>query len=186
MNFKQLLYLSLIMVFNFTAAQAHINLLKPKAFLTGQEGGRALKHGPFGAGDVDIVAAKAIEYKSGSYIEIEVEAYIVHAGYITVSYTTDFEGKDMEPIMTIPSANTQIPQKNMLAKFPSPCPEDNCKGRKATGNIVKTMVRLPDIEGEIILVVRQIMTGRTETLGDGSVDISRVYYHQASKLKLVK
>lgn len=186
MKLKQILNLSLILVFNFTAAQAHINLLKPKALLTGQEGGRAQKYGPFGAGDVDIASAKAIEYKSGSYIEIEVEAYIVHAGYITVSYTQDFEGKDMEAVMVIPSANTQIPQKNMLAKFPAPCPEDNCKARKVTGNIVKTMIRLPDIEGEIILVVRQIMTDNTETLGDGSVDISRVYYHQGAKLKLVK
>ena len=47
-------------------------------------------------------------------------------------------------------------------------------------------VPLPDVEGEIILVVRQVMRDKMDETDDGGILLTRVYYHQAAKLDLVR
>ena len=52
--------------------------------------------------------------------------------------------------------------------------------------MIRTKVPLPDIEGTILLVVRQVMTDKLDPMPDGTVSLKRIYYHQAAKLKLVR
>lgn len=47
-------------------------------------------------------------------------------------------------------------------------------------------MKLPDVEGVIILVVRQVMTDKFDNQPDGSISLKRVYYNQAAKLKLIR
>jgi len=168
-------------------AQAHINLIEPKPLMDGHGlDNTALKVAPFGAPGVDVEAAAAKTVKAGSEVDLVIEGYITHPGYIVVSYTTDIYGQDLMPIRSIPNYDTLIPHKNLLLKVASPCPEGNCKARKVDNNILKTTVKLPDVEGIIILVVRQVMTDKYDNQSDGSISLKRVYYHQAAKLNLIK
>lgn len=160
-------------------ASAHIDLLTPVPLLDGKAMDyKALKSPPFGAPGVDVRAAPAATVKAGSMIEVRAEVYVYHPGEIVVLYTTEMEGGDIEPAWSIPDQGAEIPHYNLLYKGPVPDPEDS--------NIFEALVQLPDIEGEIILVVRQVMHDKFDVMKDGSVSLKRVYYHQGAKLKLVK
>lgn len=166
------------MIVGFPAG-AHIDLLSPTPLLDGRAMNfSALKNPPFGAPGVDITSAPATTVKAGSVIEIKADVYVFHPGYIAVLYTTDPEGGDMEPAWLIPNEGAEIPHHNLLYKGRTPDPEE--------GNIFTAEVRMPDLEGEIILVVRQVMYDKMDVNNDGSVSLTRVYYHQAAKLNLVK
>jgi len=172
---------------SLSTAQAHIDLIKPKPMMDGYALDRqALKVAPFGTPFFDVVAAEATQVKAGSEIEVEIDVYIIHPGEIIISYTRDMEGRDVMPVMKIDSMDSEVVHKNMLHRGTSPCPEDNCKARRAQGVKYKTRVKLPDMEGDLILVVRQLMTDKLDQQQDGSVSLKRVYYHQAAKLHLVK
>lgn len=47
-------------------------------------------------------------------------------------------------------------------------------------------VKLPNLDDDIILVLRQIMHDKFDNNTDRSISLSRVYYHQAAKLNLTK
>ena len=169
----------LIMLLAEFPASAHIDLLSPTPLLDGRAmNSTALKNLPFGAPGVDVKGAPATTVRAGSLIEIKAEVYVYHPGDIVVLYTTDLAGGDMEPAWSIPHEGAEIPHFNLLYKGPVPDPEE--------GNIFTAKVQLPDIEGEIVLVVRQVMFDKMDLEDDGSVSLRRVYYHQAAKLNLVK
>lgn len=133
------LFLSVMLVCAGVATtHAHINLISPRPLMGGHGlDDTSLKVAPFGAPGVDVAAAVATEVKSGSEIELVIDGYVTHPGYIVVSYTTDLYGQDIMPIRSIPDYDTLIPHKNMLLKVASPCPEGNCKPRRVEGNILK-------------------------------------------------
>lgn len=190
---KSLIAAGLIWILS-APASAHIDLLSPKPLLDGRAMNyRALKQAPFGAPGVDVAAAPATRAQSGGSIDLEVEVYIFHPGEIVVSWTRDFTGADVAPVMALdspPGPDNPIPYANWLATEPVP---DNT-GMKAnlSGSddqqrmILNFSAPLPDVEGEILLVVRQIMTDKIDATDDGGVSLARVYYHQAAKLNLVK
>jgi len=158
---------------------AHIDLLTPTPLLDGKAMDyRALKNPPFGAPGIDVAAATVTTVKAGSMIEVRAEVYVYHPGDIVVLYTTDLTGADIMPAWSIPNEGVEVPHFNLLYKGPVPDPDDT--------NIFTAQVQLPDIEGEIILVVRQVMHDKFDVMEDGSVSLKRVYYHQGAKLKLVK
>jgi hypothetical protein len=160
-------------------AFSHIELLTPPPLLNSREVDRsALKSPPFGAPGVDLAAAPATTLKAGSVLEIEVEVYVYHPGDIVVLYTTDPKGADIEPAWEIPTTGAEIPHGNLLHVGKTP---DRNKS-----NIFRASVTLPDFEGEIFLVVRQVMHDKFDINDDGTVSLKRVYYHQATKLNLVK
>ena len=160
-------------------ANAHIDLISPTPILDGRAMDRtALKVAPFGAPGVDISEAPLTTLQAGSSIEIEVEVYVFHPGEIVVLYTKDREGKDVEPVTLIPFEGAEIPHHNFLARAP-------VRGLPAS-KLIKLLVPLPDLEGEIILVVRQIMHGKFDKNADGTVSLKRIYYHQAARLKPVR
>jgi len=160
-------------------AAAHIDLKAPAPILSGRaQDFQALKSPPFGAPGVDIAAASATTVKAGSVIDIRVEVYVYHPGDIVVLYTTDPEGRDIEPAWSIPHEGADIPFHNLLYMGKTPDHDDT--------DIFEASVPLPDIEGEIYLVVRQVMHDKFDKMEDGSVSLRRVYYHQAAKLKLVR
>jgi len=158
--------------------------LSPKPLLGGVVGGNSLKAPPFGAPDVDVAAAEATVFKSGSVIDIEVNVFIYHPGDVVVLYTTDFSGVDVEPVYEISAIDQDIAHNNILAKVETPCPLENCRSGKSADSVFKISVKLPDITGDIIVVVRQIMTDKLDKQADGTVGLGRVYYHQAAKLHL--
>ncbi len=160
-------------------ASAHIDLLTPTPLLDGKAMNfKALKNQPFGAPGVDVAAAPATDVQAGSVIEIEVEVYVFHPGEIVVLYTRDLSGQDVAPALELAAEGDDIPHYNLLYKGRTPGPGE--------GNRFRASVQLPDIEGEIILVVRQVMHDKIDVLDDGRVSLKRVYYHQAAKLNLVK
>lgn len=164
--------------FSFPAF-AHIELLSPLPLLNSREVDRsALKSPPFGAPGVDVASAPATTLKAGSVLEIEVEVYVYHPGDIVVLYTTDPEGSDIVPAWVIPEMGAEIPHSNLLHKGKTP-------GR-GESNIYRAQVTLPDTLGVIYLVVRQVMHDKFDVNDDGTVNLARVYYHQATKLNLVK
>ncbi|MCK5041475.1 MAG: hypothetical protein KAR62_04240 [Sphingomonadales bacterium] len=168
-----------------TSALAHIDLLSPKPLLGGVEGGNALKASPFGAPEVDVAGAEATVVKSGSVIELEISVFIYHPGDIVVLYTTDLSGADVEPVYEVASIDVEVPHNNLLAKITTPCPLVECKSGRAGASVFKLSVQLPEITGDVILVVRQVMTDKLDIEDDGTVGLGRVYYHQAAKLHLV-
>lgn len=187
MMMKKILLSSLMVLGGMASSQAHINLISPPPLMGGHGlDDTSLKVAPFGAPGVDAEEVEALKVTSGSELELVIDGYVTHPGYIVVSYTTDIYGSDLPPIKSIPDYDTPIPHKNMLLKVPSPCPNGNCKARRVEDNILKTKVRLPNIEGVIMLVVRQVMTDKYDNQADGSISLKRVYYHQAAKLNLVR
>jgi len=172
-----------------TGAQAHINLVSPPPLMSGHGlDDTALKAAPFGAPDVDVAAAKATNFKAGSMIDIDLEVYKIHPGEIVIFYTRDFEGEDVEPTYELASIKTPIPYKNLLLQAAAPCsPKVGCVTGTKSDQHFKASVKLPDIEGDIILVIRQVMRDKMIVDEDnGEVDLSEVYYHQAAKLHLTK
>lgn len=167
------------------SANAHIDLLSPKPLLGGVEGRNALKAPPFGAPEVDVAAAAATEVKSGSIIDVEINVFIYHSGSIVVLYTTDLYGGDVEPVYEVASIDAEIPHNNLLAKVETPCPLKPCKSGRAGASTFTIPVKLPEITGDVFLVVRQVMTDKLDISDDGTVGLGRVYYHQAAKLHLV-
>ncbi|MEE8295287.1 MAG: hypothetical protein V3R64_06210 [Sphingomonadales bacterium] len=162
-----------------SSALAHIELLSPLPLLNSREGNEsALKSPPFGAPNVDPELAPATTVKSGSILDIEVEVYVYHPGDIVVLFTTDPEGTDIEPAWKIPKMGARIPHTNLLHKGKTPDRDES--------NIYRASVQLPNIEGVIYLVVRQVMHDKFDANPDGTVSLARVYYHQATKLNLVK
>lgn len=178
-KFKFWLYISF--AFNIFTQQtyAHIDLISPTPILDGKANHKtALKHPPFGAPNVDINQVASTKVKSGSELSIKVDMYIYHPGEIVILYTKDLTGSNIQPVYEIPHINAPIPHHNLLGRVAI----SNDKGQKH----ITANVKLPEIEGEIILVVRQIMHDKFDNNSDGSVGLSRVYYHQAAKLLLVK
>ncbi len=167
------------------SAIAHIDLLSPPPLLGGVEGGNALKAAPFGAPEVDVALAEATVVKSGSVIELEISVFIYHPGDIVVLYTTDLSGADVEPVYEVASIDAVIPHNNLLAKVTTPCPLVNCRPSREAASVFKLSVQLPEITGDVILVVRQVMTDKLDIEDDGTVGLGRVYYHQAAKLHLI-
>ncbi len=158
---------------------AHIDLLSPKPLMDGKAMNyRALKQAPFGAPDVDVAAAPATTAPAGGTIDIEVEVYVFHPGEIVVSWTRDLSGADVAPVYAIPGPDAPIPHVNLLYSGPVP-PRD-------AEQVFRASVPLPDVEGEIILVVRQVMRDKMDPADDGGISLARVYYHQAAKLDLVR
>jgi hypothetical protein len=171
-------------------AIAHIDLLSPKPLLDGKaQKFRALKQQPFGAPGIDVAAAEATTFHSGQAIDVKVDSYVYHPGEIVFLWTRDFAGRDQEPAWEIANMETPIPHTNFLGSIESPCVEGEdgkcLRGRKGQ-SILDTTVTLPDVEGEIILIVRQVMTDKLDIQNDGSVSLKRIYYHQAAKINLVK
>ena len=168
------------------AAFAHINLVTPLPLMSGHAyDDTALKAAPFGAPGIEAGTAPSTIVKSGSKIDIVLDIYKVHPGEIVVSYTRDMNGEDVEPVYEIASTKTPIPHKNVLFQGASPCsPTVGCATAAADAGQFRASVLLPDLEGDIILVVRQVMRDKTEVLDDGMIDLSQVYYHQAAKLTL--
>jgi hypothetical protein len=170
-------------------ASAHIDMLSPKPLLHGKAlKGRALKQAPFGAPSIDVAAAPAIEAKAGSTIEVSLDVYIFHPGTMTAQYTTDMTGGDLMPAMKVLSAGNAHPFPNLLTTKPIPC--NRVKGKRGCQKLTepfKMEVTLPDVEGDVILVVRQIMDDKLHfDPVTGDVNLSRVYYHQAAKFHLTK
>lgn len=158
---------------------AHINLLSPKPLMDGKAMDyRALKQAPFGAPGVDVAAAPATTARAGGTIDIEVEVYVFHPGEIVVSWTRDLSGADVAPVYAIPGADAPIPHVNLLYSGPVPA--------RDAEQVFRASVPLPDVEGEIILVVRQVMRDKMDAADDGGISLTRVYYHQAAKLDLVR
>jgi len=165
----------------------HISLISPKPLLDGYaKNGRAQKVAPFGAPDINALSADSTPATSGGQVELDIDMYVYHAGEIVVLYTTDPTGADIAPAMTLASAQDPIPHKNLMYRQETPCvlEGDKClRGRKGAMTF-KMTVPLPDIEGDIYLVVRQIMTDQIQKMEDGSARLDRVYYHQTAKLSL--
>ncbi len=168
-------------------ASAHIALLSPKPLMDGTtDRGRVLKVPPFGAPGVDVEAAAAIPMASGATIDVELDVYVYHPGDIVALWTRDPEAKDLPLVLSIPSKDTPITHGNMLTSVTTPChPVDGCKIQRKSIPFT-FQVTLPDVEGEIYLVIRQVMHDKFDMQDDGSVDLRRIYYHQASKLVLTK
>jgi hypothetical protein len=175
-------------VFAAQAAQAHIDLLSPKPLMSGHAMDEvALKAPPFGAPLVDAEAAPAQIAASGSEIDILLDVYKVHPGEIVVSYTQDLTGESAYPVYEIDNIRTPIPHTNVLLQAAAPCsPVDGCATAAAGAAQFKATVTLPDIEGDMILIVRQVMRDKMVIAEDDSVDLSQTYYHQAAKLHLVR
>lgn len=186
-NIKQLALaaMSLVAVLLSNPTFAHIDLLSPEPLLGGKVGGSALKAPPFGAPEVDARAVIATQVKSGSVIELEVSVFIYHPGDIVVLYTTDITGADVEPEYEIASMGTPVPHNNLLTQVKVPCPLEECRPGRDAASVFKIPVQLPDITGDVILVVRQIMHDKFDEMPDGTVSLARIYYHQAAKLHLV-
>ena len=160
-------------------ALAHIDLLSPEPLMGGRAKlWRALKVAPFGAPGLDVIGAPATTVKAGTLLEVEVEVYVYHPGEIVFLYTEDLSGADMEPAYMIAGPERPIPHHNLLHRVDVPP-----RGRHKW---IRTKVPLPDIEGTILLVVRQVMTDKLDPMPDGRVSLKRIYYHQAAKLKLVR
>jgi len=166
---------------------AHIALLSPAPLLDGfTDRGRTLKVPPFGAPGIDVVAAPSTPMKAGATIDVKLDAYVYHPGYIVALWTRDPEAKDLPLILSIPSQSSPIPHGNLLTTVDTPChPVDGCKIQRKSVPFT-FQVTLPDVEGEIYLVIRQVMYDKFDVQDDGSVDLRRIYYHQASKLNLSK
>ncbi|MCJ9427918.1 hypothetical protein [Kordiimonas marina] len=169
-------------------AMAHIDLITPKPLMSGHGlHDTALKAAPFGAPGVDAASAKPTVVKAGSTIDLRLKVYKVHPGEIVVSYTRDMEGEDVFPVYDIASLKTPIPHKNVLLQASAPCsPTVGCTSAASDAPEFHAQVKLPDIEGDIILVVRQVMRDKVHVAADGSADLSEAYYHQAAKLRLVR
>jgi len=162
-----------------SSAFAHIDLLNPPPLFSSKHGDTLdLKSPPFGAPNVDPELAPATTVKSGSILNIEVEVYVYHPGDIVVLFTTDPEGANIEPAWEIPKMGARIPHTNLLHKGKTPDRDES--------NIYRASVQLPNVEGVIYLVVRQVMHDKFDANPDGTVSLARVYYHQATKLNLVK
>jgi len=160
-------------------ALAHIDLLSPEPLMSGRAMSmRALKVAPFGAPGLDVIAAPATTVKAGALLEVEIEVYVYHPGEIVFLYTEDLTGADMGPAYSISGPERPIPHHNLLHRVDVPP-----RGRH---QMIRTKVRLPNIEGTILLVVRQVMTDKLDPMPDGTVSLKRIYYHQAAKLKLVR
>jgi hypothetical protein len=160
-------------------ATAHIDLISPKPLMDGRAmNRRALKIAPFGAPRLDVVAAPATTVKAGALLDVEIEVYVYHPGEIVFLYTEDLSGADMEPAYSIAGPERPIPHRNLIHRIDVP--------PRGQHKMIRTKVPLPDIEGTILLVVRQVMTDKLDPLPDGSVSLKRIYYHQAAKLKLVR
>lgn len=168
-------------------AEAHIALLSPTALMDGTtDRGRVLKVPPFGAPGIDLEAAPAIDMKSGATIDVVLDVYIYHPGDIVALWTRDPEAKDLPLVLSIASIDTPITHNNMLTSVTTPChPIDGCKIQRKSIPF-SFPVTLPDVEGEIFLVIRQVMHDKFDVREDGSVDLRRIYYHAASKLNLSK
>ena len=158
---------------------AHIDLISPEPLMGGRAMiYRALKIAPFGAPRVDVIAAPATTVKAGSLLEVEIEIYVYHPGEIVFLYTEDLTGADMEPAYLLAGPERPIPHRNLIHRLDVP--------PRGQHERVSTKVRLPDIEGTILLVVRQVMTDKLDPMPDGTVSLKRIYYHQAAKLELVR
>ncbi len=166
-------------------ASAHIDLISPKPLVGGRvDRGRALKVHPFGAPGVDPAEEPSTEVESGSVLQLDLNHYVYHPGDIVVLWTTDPEGKDVMPAMTIPSMDTPVPHNNWLAGMTAPCSEETgCKVAR-TDIPFSMWVKLPEVKGDIYLVVRQVMHDKFDQMDNGSVGLSRIYYHQTAKLTL--
>lgn len=167
------------------SANAHIDLISPKPLLSGRtDRGRTQKVAPFGAPGIDPATAPSTEVESGSVLKLDLNHYVYHPGEMVVLWTTDPEGKDVMPVMSIPSMETPIPHNNWLAGMTAPCSEETgCKVAR-TDIPFSMWVKLPEVKGDIYLVVRQVMHDKFDQMDDGSVGLSRIYYHQAAKLTL--
>lgn len=160
-------------------ALAHIDLLSPEPLMDGRAMNmRALKVAPFGAPGLDVIGAPATTVKAGALLEVEIVVYVYHPGEIVFLYTEDLSGADMEPAYQIAGPERSIPHHNLIHRVDVPP-----RGRH---KMIRTKVPLPDIEGTILLVVRQVMTDKLDHMPDGTVSLKRIYYHQAAKLKLVR
>lgn len=162
------------------AVPAHIDLLSPKPLLHGKAMDMtALKAPPFGAPGVDAGAAPvAATAAAGGTIDVEINMYVYHPGEVVFQWTRDPDGADIEPVWSIPGEGAEIPHANLLHSVPVPGRDED--------PLIRTSVPLPDVEGEIYLVVRQVMHDKMDALPDGSISLARVYYHQAAKLNLVR
>jgi|GEM_PF-1136502 len=171
-----------------SAASAHIDLISPAPLQDGHAyDGNALKAPPFGAPDVDGLTAPAKTVAAGSVIEVEVNVYKLHPGEIVISYTRDLTGEDAYPPYEIASIKTPIPHTNVLLQAAAPCSNSvGCTTGAPADEPFRAKVTLPDIEGDIMLIARQVMRDKMIVNDDGSVDLSEVYYHQAAKLHLVR
>lgn len=169
-------------------AYAHIDLLSPKPLQDGHAyDGTALKAAPFGAPDIDGETAPAQMAYAGSDLEVEVNIYKLHPGEIVISYTQDLTGDDAYPVYEIASIKTPIPHENILLQAAAPCSNAvGCTTGAPADEAFRATVKLPNIEGDIMLIVRQVMRDKMIVREDGSVDLSVAYYHQASKLHLVR
>ena len=179
--------LAAILVFLFAAQMAgpvspglaHIDLISPEPLMGGRaKFWRALKVAPFGAPGLDVIAAPATTVKAGALLEVEIEIYVYHPGEIVFLYTEDMSGADMEPAYKLAGPERPIRHHNLIHRVDVP--------PRGQHRMIRTKVPLPDIEGTILLVVRQIMTDKLDHMPDGSVSLKRIYYHQAAKLELVR
>ncbi|MFC4349257.1 hypothetical protein ACFO5Q_15500 [Kordiimonas lipolytica] len=170
------------------AASAHIDLISPTPLQDGHAyDGNALKAAPFGAPDVDGMTAPSHTVEAGSVIDVEVNVYKLHPGEIVISYTRDLTGEDAYPVYEIASIKTPIPHTNVLLQAAAPCSNSvGCTTGAPADEPFRAKVKLPDIEGDIMLIARQVMRDKMIVNDDGSVDLSEVYYHQAAKLHLVR
>lgn len=158
---------------------AHINLLSPRPLMDGKAMNyKALKQAPFGAPGVDAAAAPSTRAQAGGVIDIEVEVYVFHPGEIVVSWTRDFSGADVAPVFGISGPDVPIPHANLLYSGPVPA--------RDAEQVWRASVTLPDVEGAIILVVRQVMRDKMDPAEGGGISLTRVYYHQAARLELVQ
>lgn len=167
----------------------HIDMLSPTPLLHGRAlKGRALKQAPFGAPGIDVAAAPAHEAKAGSTITVELDVYVFHPGTMVAQYTTDMNGADMAPAMKVLSAGNAHPFPNLLTTKAIPC--NRIKGKRGCQKLTepfKMDVTLPDVEGDVIMVIKQVMDDKLHfDPVTGDVDLSRVYYYQAAKFHLTK
>ena len=170
-------------------ANAHIDMLSPKPLLHGKANkGRALKNAPFGAPGIDVAAAPAHQAKAGSTITVSLDVYVFHPGTMTAQFTTDMTGADLAPAMAVLSSGNAHPFPNLLTTKAIPC--NRKKGVRGCQKLTEpfTMdVTLPDVEGDVVLVIRQVMDDKLHfDPATGDVNLSRVYYHQAAKFHLSK
>lgn len=181
------LFFALALVALSLPATAHIALLSPTPLVDGTtDRGRVLKVAPFGAPGIDLEAAPAIPMTSGATIDVNLDVYIYHPGDIVALWTRDPEAKDLPLVLSLPSIDTPITHNNLLASVQTPChPVDGCKIQRKSIPL-SFQVTLPDVEGEIFLVIRQVMHDKFDVRDDGSLDLRRIYYHAASKLSLSK
>ena len=167
---------------------AHVELLFPPPMLAGKIGGNALKVAPFGAPNIDVSEAPLTTLLAGSTLTIEFETFIYHPGETVVLYTTDPEGKDVMPAMELESMDAEIPHNNLLYRQETPCRLVNgvCGRGSAGATTSSAEITLPNITGEVYLVVRQVMHDKFDRMAGGRISLKRIYYHQASRLNLVR